>query len=217
MIGSPVQRAVRALRVWARPRERLGISVHRLPGDPRIDASRIDLGRHSYSFARAVVYDTGHDLRVTVGNFCSIGHDVVFLLDGGHRHDFVTTSPLFSLGQTGPPGHNAGASITVGHDVWIGREAMILPGVTIGTGAVIATRAVVTKDVAPYAIVAGNPARVVRRRFPDDECDLLLASCWWDWADDRVLAARDDLWSGDVHRFTERWGNQAEGPRNPGA
>jgi virginiamycin A acetyltransferase len=87
----------------------------------------------------------------------------------------------------------------VGHDVWFGYESLVMPGVTIGSGAVIGARAVVTADVAPYTIVAGNPARIVRRRFEDDEIERLLALAWWDWSVERIarnvplLVAEKDL------------------------
>ena len=89
--------------------------------------------------------------------------------------------------------------IAVGHDVWFGYESLVMPGVTIGTGAVIGARAVVTADVAPYTIIAGNPARIVRRRFADDEIDRLLALAWWDWPAEKIarnvplLVAEKDL------------------------
>jgi virginiamycin A acetyltransferase len=78
-------------------------------------------------------------------------------------------------------GASSRGDTTVGHDVWLGYQALVLPGVTIGPGAVVAAASVVTGDVPPYAIVAGNPARVVRRRFPDEEVEQLLEAAWWDW------------------------------------
>jgi len=93
----------------------------------------------------------------------------------------------------------------IGHDVWIGRDAALLSGVTIGTGAVVGAFSLVTRDVRPYAIVGGNPAREIRRRFDDEDCDLLLASRWWEWPPERIRAAAADLWSTDVRGFLERW------------
>lgn len=214
MLKALLDHALNSIRLRLRAAERVGTRLARLPGEPLRDLGRIHLGRHSYSFGTAIVYDTNSTHTITVGNFCSIAEGVEFMLDGGHRHDFITSSPLHTLGQLGPPGHNSGASITIEHDVWIGRDALILPGVTIGTGAVIGSRAVVAKDVPPYAIVVGNPGRAVRRRFTDAECEVLLASRWWEWPDDKVLAARDDLWSGDVSRFAERWLEPAPAARH---
>ena len=81
-----------------------------------------------------------------------------------------------------------------------------MSGVTIGTGAVVGAYSVVTKDVRPYAIVGGNPAREIRRRFSDEECELLLATRWWEWPDERIAEAIADLWSTDIRGFAERWG-----------
>jgi chloramphenicol O-acetyltransferase type B len=164
------------------------------------------MGRHSYGSPTVLTYLRDGPERVEVGSFCSIAAGVTFLLDGQHRHDFVTTSPIMGMGLGLPAGQSGGKGpIIVGHDVWIGREAKILSGVTIGTGAVIGAFSVVAKDVRPYAIVAGNPAREIRRRFSDEECELLLATRWWEWPDERIVAAIDDLWSSDIRGFVERW------------
>ena len=93
----------------------------------------------------------------------------------------------------------------VGNDVWIGTEAMIMPGVRIGDGAVIAARAVVTADVEPYAVVAGMPARQLRRRFSQERIAMLLEMRWWDWPLERINAAMPLLCSGQVERLHEFW------------
>jgi phosphonate metabolism protein (transferase hexapeptide repeat family) len=94
--------------------------------------------------------------------------------------------------------------VTIGHDVWIGHGAIILPDRTIGTGAVVAAGAVVTKDVAPYAIVAGNPARVIRARFPDAIAARLQRLAWWDWSHERLQAALPDFQRLSIDHFLER-------------
>ena len=171
------------------------------------DPSRITMGRHSYGSPAVIAYLRDGPEQVDVGSFCSIAAGVSFLLDGGHRHDFVTSSPMMGMGFGNPPGHGRGkGSITIGHDVWIGREAKIMSGVTIGTGAVVGAYSVVTRDVRPYAIVGGNPAREIRRRFSDEDCERLLATRWWEWTDERIAAAIDDLWSTDIRGFVARWG-----------
>jgi chloramphenicol O-acetyltransferase type B len=93
----------------------------------------------------------------------------------------------------------------IGNDVWIGSEAIVMPGVTVGDGAVIGTRAVVTRDVEPYAIVGGNPAKTIRSRFEDRDTALLLQMKWWDWTDDRLQAAMPILTSGDVEALHRHW------------
>src|SRR5580700_3856059 len=94
--------------------------------------------------------------------------------------------------------------VGIGHDVWIGHGAIVLAGRRIGNGAVIAAGAVVTKDVAPYAIVAGNPARVIRARFADDIAARLQRLAWWDWSHVRLQAALPDFQRLSIERFLER-------------
>lgn len=96
-------------------------------------------------------------------------------------------------------------AVTIGHDVWIGHGAVILPGVTIGNGAAVGANAVVTKDVAPYAIVAGAPARVLRPRFSPDIAARLERLAWWDWPRDRLFEAVPDMQAMSVEAFLDKW------------
>jgi phosphonate metabolism protein (transferase hexapeptide repeat family) len=96
--------------------------------------------------------------------------------------------------------------VMIGHDVWIGHGAIVLPGISIGHGAVIAAGAVVTKDVEPYAIVAGVPAKRIKWRFEKKLRDELLELCWWDWPHDRVAAAISDMQTLSVEAFLEKHG-----------
>src|SRR5262249_49672325 len=95
--------------------------------------------------------------------------------------------------------------VVIGHDVWIGHGAIILPGRTVGTGAVVAAGAVVTKDVGPYAIVAGNPARVIRQRFPVAVARRLQRLAWWDWDHDRLRAALPDFRALSIEAFLDKY------------
>ena len=107
----------------------------------------------------------------------------------GHRTDWVSTFPFYYQANifkaSKNPYEKAGDTI-IGNDVWIGTEAMIMSGVTIGSGAVISARAVVSKDVPPYAIVAGNPALIVKYRFTEEKIEKLLNTKWWDWKEEKV-------------------------------
>lgn len=124
--------------------------------------------------------------RLIIGRFSMIASDVTFIMNGGnHLVDAVSTYPFEIFGQ-GWEGAMEGLAYphkgdtVVGNDVWIGYRATIMPGVRIGDGAIIASCAVVTRDVEPYAIVAGNPAREVRKRFSDADIQRLLRLRWWD-------------------------------------
>jgi phosphonate metabolism protein (transferase hexapeptide repeat family) len=101
--------------------------------------------------------------------------------------------------------HRRSRRAFVGHDTWIGHNAMIKPDVTVGHGAVVAAGAIVTKDVAPYTIVAGNPARILRDRQPDDIAQRLIALAWWDWSHDRLREALDDFRELSAEAFLNRY------------
>jgi acetyltransferase-like isoleucine patch superfamily enzyme len=146
---------------------------------------------------------------VRIGAFCSIGPDVVFVTGGIHPVDWVSSFPFRA--KFGLPGaFKDGMPMTrgpvvVGNDVWIGGEAMVLSGVTIGDGAVVAARAVVTRDVPPYAVVAGTPARLLRFRFDERTVEELLQIRWWEWPDKKIVEAVPFLSSPDVTGFLERF------------
>ncbi|WP_170334244.1 chloramphenicol acetyltransferase [Ruegeria arenilitoris] len=100
--------------------------------------------------------------------------------------------------------HRAGRTAFIGHDTWIGHAAIIKPEVTIGHGAVVASGAIVTKDVAPYTIVAGVTAQPVRRRFPEDIADRMMALAWWDWDNSRLRTALPDFRAMSAEAFLEK-------------
>lgn len=154
-------------------------------------APQLMVGRHSYGIRReALSFPTGRE-RLVIGNFCSIATGVRFVF-GAHRTDLVSTFPLRTLVARADGNVDAlVGTITVGHDVWIGTNALVMSGVTIANGAAIAAGAVVTRDVAPYAVVAGVPAREIKRRFDDDTISELEAIRWWEWPDEVILGRMD--------------------------
>jgi len=157
-------------------------------------------------FARNLLYNISQGTRLSIGAFCAIATGARFMFpDANHAMAGPSTYPFGILGGafaealplTDYLWRPAGETV-VGHDVWIGTEALVMPGVRIGHGAVIGARAVVTRDVPDYAVVAGNPARVVRRRFPEEVAARLVALAWWDWPPERIAQAGPLLVNGDV-------------------
>lgn len=165
--------------------------------------SRVSVGRFTYGTPQFMLWDDSE--RIQIGAFCSIADQVVIFGGGEHRTDWVTTFPLriaFGAHLAGKDGHPSSKGVTkIGNDVWIGFRAMVLSGVTIGDGAVIGAGAVVSMDVAPYAIVAGNPAKVVRFRFAPDEISKLLEIRWWEWDITKIGANIPMLCSTEIESF----------------
>jgi virginiamycin A acetyltransferase len=179
-------------------------TLHPVEGHPRVvflktlvRSPTIEVGDYTYyddpgnpaAFEREnVLYAYGPE-RLVIGRYCALATGVRFLMAGAnHPTSGVSTFPFAIFGgawaeqtldlvQAIP---SRGDTI-VGNDVWIGYEAVVMPGVRIGDGAIVAAEAVVTRDVPPYGVVAGNPARLVRTRFDDTDIDRLLRAAWWDW------------------------------------
>ncbi len=160
-------------------------------------------GDHSYGNITRLP----HHALIKIGKFCSIGDDVEFNTIGDHNIDWMASYPFHNIAywEASKPlePHRRSMEITVGNDVWIGYGARILHGVTIGDGAVVGAYAVVARDVRPYAVVVGNPAKEVKRRFSDDVVDSLLEIKWWDWPDEKIKANLDVLLSPDIDRLRE--------------
>ncbi|RVT85997.1 CatB-related O-acetyltransferase [Inhella crocodyli] len=165
-------------------------NTHGLKG--QAGASVVDIGRYTYGYETLQVKQWGEGEPLQIGSFCSIGQGVTVFLGGNHRVDWVTTFPFGhvfgeQLGGRDVLGHpTTNGAVVVGNDVWLGDGATIMSGVRIGDGAVVAARAVVTQDVAPYSIVAGNPARLIRHRFPPDIVERLRTLRWWDLPDAEI-------------------------------
>lgn len=167
-------------------------------------ASRVYIGKYSYGVlgTRIFTYDQGASLRV--GRFCSVAMDVNILLGGEHKTNCFTTYPfghakfLSQLGGEGikQPSGTKG-DVVVGNDVWIGFGATILSGVTIGDGAVIAARSHVYKDVEPFEIVGGNPAKHIRYRFNPEIRDLMMQLRWWELPDESVKEISEILFCSE--------------------
>lgn len=178
-------------------------TLHPVAGQPRVvflkplvTDPRIEVGDYTYyddpddalAFERtAFLYAYGPE-RLIIGRYCALASGVRFVMPGANHADLGPST--FPFGIFGEPwdhtmdlvmGAPSRGDTVVGHDVWFGYRAVVMPGVTIGHGAVIAACSVVTGDVPPYAIAGGNPAKVIRRRFDDADVELLLRAAWWDW------------------------------------
>jgi virginiamycin A acetyltransferase len=163
------------------------------------DATQFFLRNVRYDFARSKA-------RLDIGKYCAFAHDTTFIMsDANHAIEGPSTFPFPIFG--GAWGRALAADATlwankgdtkVGNDVWCGYKSTIMPGVTIGSGAIVAACAVVSRDVPAYAMVAGNPARVVKMRFDPPTVEKLLQLAWWDWPADKVAAAVPILVKGDV-------------------
>jgi virginiamycin A acetyltransferase len=197
--------------------------LHPIPAHPRVvllkplvDRTNVEIGDFTYyddprapeRFLDECVlhhYDFLGD-RLVIGRFTAIASGVRFMMNGAnHAMTGLSTFPFQIFGHGWEKGFDfetirAGlkGDTIVGNDVWIGTEAMIMPGVAIGNGAIVAARAVVASDVPPYAIVGGNPARVIRMRFSPEDVARLDAVAWWDWPIETITAHLDAIRGADL-------------------
>lgn len=193
-------------------------TIHPIPGydketyvKPTIKNPQIIVGDFTYiadsDFESHVthLYEWNGD-RLIIGKFCQIAAGVEFVMNGAnHQMNAVSTFPFFTL-----EGWNASApqksdmplkgDTVIGNDVWIGQNATIMPGVHIGDGAIIGANSLVSKDVEPYTIVAGNPIRVIRKRFDDELIDLLERFKWWDKSIEEINNLIPILTNGDLEK-----------------
>lgn len=161
-----------------------------------------------WTYGTPDVRDWHQGTTLIIGKYCSIAERTAILLGGEHYTDWITTFPFTELLKPNSELPLTGLSkgnVTIGHDVWIGWGATILSGVTIGSGAIIGAGSVVTKSVEHYSIVAGNPARHIRFRIPERFIPQMLNIAWWDWPDDKVLAAAPLLLSNKIEEFVKRY------------
>jgi len=186
---------------------------------PMVEAPNIEIGDFTYydspegpeHFAEKCVlhhYPFIGD-KLIIGRFCAIAEGAKFIMNGAnHAMSGFSTYPFNIFGH----GWEAGFDVktwqkeirgdtVVGHDVWIGMEAVILPGVTIGHGSIVAARSVVSHDVPPYTVYAGNPGKAVKNRFDRRTIDRLLAIAWWDWPVDKITRNLDAIRGADLKRL----------------
>lgn len=190
---------------------------HLLPAgtrlDERPDLAEFEVGRYAWGHLQVNNRAPGCVLRI--GQFCSIAHGTQVILGGEHRSDFVSTYrfgtyPPFDRWAEPHAASSVGrGDVVIGNDVWIGHEATILSGVTLGDGVVVGARSVVRQDAPPYAFVVGNPARVAGFRFSPEQIEALLRIRWWDWEEERIVAALPLIMADDVQAFIDAHDPQA--------
>ncbi|MBF9035685.1 antibiotic acetyltransferase [Rhodobacterales bacterium HKCCE2091] len=180
-----------------------------------LDHPRIEAGAYSYASSFDPPEDWAARLapwlypfspeKLVIGRFCQIADGVRFVTaSANHRYDGISSFPFAIFDAAGPEAMarpsmpDPGPDTVIGHDVWIGAGATILPGARIGSGVIVGAGAVVAGEIPPYAIVGGNPARVLRSRFAPEDVERLLAVAWWDWPIDRILAHEAEIAGGDV-------------------
>ena len=146
-----------------------------------------------------------YDVKVIIGAYCSFGTGCKFMLSGNHNWQRVTTYLRFDISEENRDegGLLTNGNIEIGADVWIGNDCTVMSGIKIGTGAVIAAGSIVTKDVEPYSIVGGSPAKLIKKRFDDNIITRLLKSEWWNIPYNELVKKSDLLFSKDINGFLE--------------
>ena len=143
--------------------------------------------------------------KLCIGKFCQIATNVRFIMNGAnHATNGFSTFPFKAFGsewQDIPLTPDYKGDTVIGNDVWLGYDAMIMPGVKIGDGAIIASRSVVTKDVEPYSIVGGNPAHLIRKRFDEQTINKLTELAWWNWSFEEITKKAKDIAEGNSKLF----------------
>ncbi|OZC67705.1 acetyltransferase [Rhodococcus sp. 06-470-2] len=179
------------------------------------DAGRVSIGDHSYGVPILHLYDNDADTSLHIGKYCSIAAEVNILLGGNHPTDRITTFPLrhkLGLPGAGTDGYpSSKGDVRIGNDVWIGFGVTIVSGVKIGDGAVVAAGSSVVGDIPPYAIVGGNPAKIIRMRFDKVVVEQLMTMRWWDWSDESIIQNCSDLVALDMPEALSRLKRITEG------
>ena len=201
-----------------KPEVKHPIDMHKRVGflKPLVDAPNVEIGEYTYYddpegpddfYAKCVLhhYEFIGD-KLIIGRFCAIAEGAQFIMNGAnHAMSGFSTYPFNIFGHGWEKGFDPESwtrelrgDTVVGHDVWIGMKSVILPGIKIGTGSIIAAKSVVSRDVPPYSVVAGNPAKVVKMRFDRHTVARLLDIAWWDWEPEKITRNVDAIRGSDL-------------------
>jgi len=162
-------------------------------GRREFDLEKVKIGRGTYGEINVLQFDNSCKSRLSIGSYCSIAPDVTFMLDGEHNYKILSTYPFLTRYSKEKDVSISKGDIIVSDDVWIGYGATILSGVKIGKGAIVAAGAIVTKDVEPYSIVGGTPAKLIAYRFPKHVCDILYEKADYSKIDPNRVAEKKQL------------------------
>ncbi len=160
-----------------------------------------------YTYGKPNVLWENKDAKLSIGKFCSIANNVNIYLGGNHRADWVTTYPFGHIytnafNQFNGVGHpSTKGDVIIGNDVWISNNVTIMSGVTIGDGSIIANNSHVVQNVEPYSLVGGNPAKLIKYRFTQEQIDKLLEIKWWDWDDNKINKFTPLMCNDNIEEF----------------
>ena len=161
-----------------------------------------------YTYGTPNIYYQQQNSKLVVGNFCSIAINVNIWLGNGRGHDmsFISTYPFGYIHQNIFPiiqnnSKDTNGDVIIGNDIWIGENVTIMSGITIGDGAIIANNSHVIKNVEPYSLVGGNPAKFIKYRFTQEQIEKLLEIKWWNWDDDKIQKYTTLLCSNNIDDF----------------
>jgi acetyltransferase-like isoleucine patch superfamily enzyme len=178
------------------------------------------VGKHTYGMEHVKIRrwpEMKQHYNLVIGHFCSIADDLEIYLGGNHYTQLVSSFPFGIVGKQSFPnatkiesnpnlnGSYCKGDVIIGSDVWIGSHVTIMSGVKIGHGAVIAANSHIVKDVPPYAMVGGNPARVIKYRFTEAQIEKLLNIKWWDWDDEKINENLEYILSPNIDTFIEKF------------
>lgn len=168
------------------------------------------VGKYTYGTNNIKIKQWWEGAKLHIGSFCSIADNITIFLGGNHRADWITTYPFGHINQKvfnsfngiGHPKTNG--DVIIGNDVWIANGVTIMSGVKIGDGAIIAANSHVVKDVDPYSIVGGNPAKIIKYRFTKEQIKNLLEIKWWNWSDDKINQNVTLLCNTNIYNFINK-------------